>query len=90
MSPSGNGNIQVTITNTFGRTITDNNGLSNVQEAIDLFYSGPSHRKPNEINVLVGGSTIAPSAYQRTPLRDGDVVVIREGEFAKKRAVSGA
>lgn len=81
--------MSITVTNLVGRSVTvANDGINNVNDALGYFYA--NSQRPRSIAVNVGGSEIAANAFASHPIRDGDVVVVREGEMASKSNISGA
>ncbi len=76
----------ITVANLFGRSITiENDGVDTVQDAVNYFYGG-ADKVPGNWKAKVRGADVGGDDQ----CRPGDVVIIREGEFATKRAVSGA
>jgi hypothetical protein len=68
-----------------GRTVTiGNDGIETVNDALDHYFAG---NVPTNIRVQVGGTDV--TSFD-SPVRDGDVILVREGEFARKQAISGA
>ena len=79
----------ITVTNLVGRSVTiQNDGVQNVNDALAYFYANSA--KPSKMAVSVGGSEVPTSQFGSHQIRGGDVVVVREGEMASKRSISGA
>jgi len=76
----------ITVANLFGRTVTiENDGITSVKDALNIFYGG-SGNVPSTCKVQISGKDVT----HRTAVRACDVLIVREGEFANKKAVSGA
>jgi hypothetical protein len=76
----------VTVADMFGKTVNvEGNGVATVKDALAHFYKGAGNI-PTALKVQIGGR----EATLDTPVRQNDVIIVRDGQLARKGAISGA